>query len=145
MDYLKLLERSWIAEQNSRGEDISRLEYLSREIFDFTTYDSAMDELFAEKACSVCCSITSGKTFDFISDAENYQWFLVMCNMPFFSGRLNWGTSIRGAWWEVCETEIRSCGLVDEIGNQILSLKFSCEEWNKFIEAIVEFSGVSTE
>lgn len=128
MNYIKLMRDGFTAEKQWRDLE-SRLEYLSDEIFNFTTYDSEMAELLASKAIEVCKAITENKTFEYITDKENYKWYLLMCNMPFFAERIELGTSVRGAWWNA------STFLFD--GDEI---KFSVEEWAKFINAIVEFA-----
>lgn len=145
MNYLALLEHSFDVEQQV-GEcpPQSRLAYLSESIFDFTTYDGAMDELFGGKAVEVCAAITDGKTFDYIKDPENYKWFLLMCNMPFFADRLNWGGSIRGAWWDAHpHTEFQSCGLWDGDEQIADPIRFTEEEWKAFIRDIMEFAAES--
>lgn len=95
-------------------DPIGRLEYLSDYIFNFTTYDGEIAELFASKALEVCAAISGRTTFDYIKDAEQYRWYLVMVNMPSFADKLEWGTSVRGAWWgEPPHARIKfdSCGL----------------------------------
>lgn len=144
MDYIKLLEHSFEVEKAIEGcPPETRLAYLSESIFDFTTYDDEKDEFFGRKAVDVCAAINDGKTFDFIKDADNYTWFLVMCNMPFFSQRIEWGTSIRGAWWGARPgkpIELCSCGLW--VGDEQLTdtLNFSSDEWKRFIAAVIEFA-----
>lgn len=137
MDYLKMLEHSYILAALDECPPESRLEFLGEQVFDFTTYDGVMSALFAEKAIEVCDAINNKSTFDYIKDHEKYRWYLLMCNMPFFAGRLNWGTSIRGAWWEAKKLE--SCGLY-EGEDQILSLDFTHEQWVEFAAALVDFA-----
>ena len=146
-DYLALLEHSFEVDRQRRDcAPESRLAYLSNHIFDFTTYDSGMDELFGAKAVEVCAAINDRKTFDYIEDPENHRWYLLMCNMPFFADRLEWGTSIRGAWWSGQpgeQIELDSCGLW--IGEeQCTELKFSDDEWKSFIAAVVKFASADT-
>ena len=136
MDYLELLRHSF-----NKDEADSKLEYLSDNIFDFTTYDSEMSELFCEKALDVCNAIQERKTFEFIENKENYIWFLTMCNMPFFSDKLDWGTSIRGAWWDIYVEKpfvINSFGLWKG-SEQLLELPLNKSEWGNFISAMNEF------
>lgn len=145
MDYKDLLEQSFEVEKTQQGcPPESRLEYLGDSIFNFTTYDGEMSALFARKAVEVCTAINDGTTFDYIrADAENYRWYLLMCNMPFFAERLEWGTSIRGAWWGARpgrQIEFDSCGLWISANQQIDTLKFSTEEWKRFIAAVTEFA-----
>ena len=140
MDYLKLLEHSFEVEKEvMECPPESRLEYLGDHIFDFTTYDGSMSELFAVKAVEVCVAINDMRTFEYINDPENYKWYLLMCNMPFFVDKLEWGTSIMGAWWNY-EIEYRSLGLWE--GDQQLTepMKFNQDEWKLFVAAIVEFA-----
>ena len=136
MDYLKLLEHSYAMAAGDECPPDSRLEFLGEQIFGFTTYDGEMSAMFAGKAIEVCDAINKGATFDFIKDPERYRWFLLMCNMPFFAGRLNWGTSIRGAWWDT--NKLESCGLY-EGEEQLLELHFTREEWAEFAKALVVF------
>jgi len=141
MDYLKFLEHSFEVENEvSECRPNSRLEYLADHIFNFTTYDSEMSELFAGKAVEVCAAITDGKTFEYIEDHENYKWYLLMCNMPFFSEKLEWGSSIRGAWWNQKIT-FQSLGLWkgDEQVTEVMD--FSETEWKLFVDSILEFAG----
>ena len=145
-DYLRMLEEGH-AETDAFGEnrETSRLEFLADYIFDFTTYDSEMSELFATKAVEVCAAISDRKTFEYLSVSDEGRiWYLLMCNMPFFYPRLNWGGSIRGAWWDVpthkTVIEFGTSGLFCK-GEQITkTMKFKLAEWEQFIEAVREFS-----
>jgi hypothetical protein len=143
-EYKALLEHSYVENNRHTCNPVdSRLEYLAENIFDFTTYESGKDELFARKAIEVCKAISEGTTFDYIENDENRNWFLIMCNMPFFSRKIDWGTSIRGAWWSVPyngRIALNSCGLYVE-DMQLGTLYFTTrDEWEKFITAVVEFA-----
>ena len=137
MDYLRFLEQGYAA--TASEEPRSRLEYLSDFIFEFITYDSEAAELFAEKALEVCAAISDSKTLDYISDAEQYRWYLLMVNMPFFAGRLDWGSSIRGAWWDYEVTELASCGLWDDGKQLVEPMQLTHTQWREFIAALRQF------
>ena len=142
-DYRRMLEEG--LNESDLNEPLNRLEYLGDYIFDFKTYDAEMTELFVGKALEVCAAISGSKTFEYINDAENYRWFLLMCNMPFFARRLNWGTSIRGSWWDTSTpnaTEFNTCGLWLD-GEQLTSLRLSTDQWQEFIAALLDF-GIET-
>jgi hypothetical protein len=140
MDYLKLLTESY-GSDHFCVQPASRLEYLSEYIFDFTTYEDEAAELFARKAVEVAEAINNGTTFKYIQRDEDRIWFLLMCNMPFFYPRLEWGTSIRGAWWHHSQHAITSCGLF--VGDeQLEDLSFTREQWREFILAVVEFAAL---
>jgi len=148
MDYSEILEHSYEIENTqslgTEGRNISRLEYLSEFIFDFVTYDPSISELFAKEAVKVCNAINAGNTFDLIQDEDSYRWYLIMVNMPFFADKLEWGGSIRGAWWNTDGTKFRvdSCGLWVH-NDQIDGLTFNHESWRVFIDAIVKFASVA--
>lgn len=143
MDYKSLLENSYLMTQKTFDcWPESRLQFIGDYIFDFTTYDDEMTELFARKALEVCAAISNGTTFKLVKDPEKYQWYLLMCNMPFFAGRLNWGSSIRGAWWDTStpnHTELESLGLWAGEEQLTKPLKFSTDQWREFIDALVAF------
>ena len=81
MNYLELLKHSYEVEKNHPGcPPESPLEYLGDSIFNFTTYDGEMSALFARKAVEVVDAITTGTTFDYIKDAENYRWLANNCD-----------------------------------------------------------------
>lgn len=147
MDYIKLLTDGFNTENGPCIPYASRLDYLGSEIFDITTYDSSMTEKIASKLLETIKAITERTTFEYIKIEENYHWYLLMVNMPFFQGKLNWGCSIRGAWWDLSElwnpngvTTFTSCGLYDG-DQQVTELKFSTdEEWVNFMKAVIEFA-----
>lgn len=149
MNYKELLEYSYHYSseimEGIKPSSKSHLEFLNDAVFDFTTYDSAVSQLFARKAIEVCKALSDRKTFEYIEEKQNYTWFLLMCNMPFFSNKLSWGTSIRGAWWSTGvhsnAIELNSCYLFQD-EKQLLKLQFTLSEWEQFIRAVIEFAQI---
>jgi hypothetical protein len=137
-DIRELLEHSFQMEC-SLNEGATRTEFLASHVFGFTTYDGQADELFVGRALEVCAAISDGTTFSYIEDPDRYWWYLIMVNMPFFADRLNWGASIRGAWWDHEPQTLETCGFWKG-EEQTLSLSFTLEEWLDFIRAMVEFA-----
>ena len=143
MKYLKLLNDGYksINEDLDSDDKETKLEYLGSYIFDFTTYESLVISEMTIKAIEVCNAITNKKTFDYIKDAKNNLWYLIMVNMPFFVDKLSWGCSIRGAWWDIHDFKnggkfkINSCGLFDG-ENQIIEIELNYKQWHEFLEAI---------
>lgn len=145
MDYLQLLEHSFKVhnECHSNCPSASRLDFVGGQIFDFTTYNSEVSAVFAAKAIEVCHAISEGTTFEYIKDESNHYWYLLMCNMPFIASKINWGVSIRGAFWDqpLRETHfvVDSCGLwkgADQLGQ----LRLTREGWQLFVKALEEFT-----
>lgn len=143
MDYVKLLENSYEREKEFQSNGTTeRLEFLAENIFDFTTYESVVSSLMAQKCLEVCKAISEKKTFEYIKSDEGNLWYLIMVNMPFLEGKLEWGTSIRGAWWHLYgdrKFTVESCGLYVEY-EQLLEISFDEDEWPRFIDAMIEFA-----
>ena len=141
LDLRRALEEGYRFQQGVHGDDFGRLEYLSDYIFDFITYDGEMSEMLARHALEVCVAINNENSFEYIRDPERYRRYVVMANMPFFARRLNWGTSIRGAWWDEPIT-LQTCGLWLD-GKQLADpIQFTQDQWRGFIAAMLDFAGV---
>jgi len=124
---------------SAEDKSLTRHGYLSNWIFNFTTYDNQISDLFGRKALEVCVAITNESTFDYIED--NYKWFLIMINMPFFENKLEWGRSIRGAWWDLYDDktfEINSSGLYLN-NEQLETLTLDENQWKDFITGMYIF------
>ena len=96
----KLNELYLEAKENECPPD-NKFQFLGNEIFDFTTYDASVDELFAKRMIEVLDCIVNKTTFEYHKHGENevnYINYLTMVNMKFLKNKLEWGTSIRGAW-----------------------------------------------
>lgn len=131
MDYARALREGHAQMANDR----SRLAYLSDFIFDFTTYDDEKAEVFARHAIEVCEAINNCTTFDYIKDPGNYTWYLIMVNMPFFADKLNWGTSVRGAWWD----GPLNGGINHRTFGLWLGRCYSIADWKEFIAAVIDY------
>ncbi|WP_274644919.1 hypothetical protein [Pseudomonas serbica] len=144
MDYKQLLEHSFNTEKlHGECPSESPLVFLADHIFDFTTYDEGMSKLFASKAVEVCLAITKRTASEYVQDEDNYRWFLLMCNMPFFAKRIEWGTSLRGAWWNPDRSmmmELTSCGFWIGDEQKHKPLRFNTEQWRGFMLAVGEFA-----
>lgn len=142
MKYTDMLEHSYrTATSEKCCAPGSKLEFLGEHIFEFVTYESEHIKTFTSAALMTCNAISQCKTFDFITHDNNHMWYLLMVNMPFFSGKIEWGTSIRGAWWNITPCRpitLESCGLYDG-DSQILKMEFNEGEWDEFVYSMVEF------
>ena len=98
--YTELLDKEYLESQEHECPPNNRLEWIGNYVFDFTTYHGEMDEFFAKKMLEVIECILNNTTFDYQKDGANYINYLTMVNMPFLKGMLDWGTSIRGAWFD---------------------------------------------
>ena len=136
----EILGHSYATTLHHREGDLTRLEFLSDYIFNLTTYDGEVSELFARKMVEVVEAITLRKTFDYIKTPENYQWYLVCVNFPFFQDRIEWGSSVRGAWWVYDAQKLDTCGVW--CGDaQVLVLDFPAQaDWVAFVQAVVAFA-----
>ncbi len=151
MNYLLVLnERYEEIKEIKEEQELDRYEFLAEYIFGFTTYDSEKSELFGRKALEFCQVIANRTNFEYIEESdENYTWYLIMANSELFSRYLNWGTSIRGAWWDFHRYQGMNFYIPLEIGDLEPSLHFdgdngnssnlSQEQWINFINAMTTF------
>lgn len=139
MNYSKLLLDSYDEQQSTECPPNSRVEFLASALFGFTTYDGAMDDFLGQKALEVFRAICTQTTSEYIKEQEQYRWYITMCNMPFFKERIDWGTSIRGAWWDLRQPPIKDCWMFLD-GKQLESLSFKDDEWSIFSKAVLDFS-----
>ncbi len=142
MDYFKLLETSLAAGREHDWNRFGKHNLVADGIFDLTLYDSGMSKIFSDKIIEVCDAITNRNTFDYIKNKDNYKWYLTIVNMPFFSDKLTWGSSIRGAWWDIYgddKFKIDCCCFYDGELNQILGIEFNKDEWYEFLDCLISF------
>lgn len=93
-------KRKFIMEtQECHAEGISALEIVAQ-IFGITTYDSDMECHFARIILPVMLAVARGKPYDYHEQSEqHYIDYLMVCNFTAIEPLLEWGTSIRGAWF----------------------------------------------
>lgn len=116
-----------------------KMEYIGGCVFDFTTYDGGLDIVLGNRMMEVIECIINRKTFDYQNlGQDKYENYIAMCNMPFLNGKLEWGTSIRGAWLDECghysEPEPREY----EIG--ITNLRIPKKDIVEFCKDLIEWS-----
>ncbi len=97
-DYLQSFEG------NKSKEDYKFI-FLSSYIFDVITYDEELDLEFGKKIYEVMKSIQDRTTFDYIEEQNDYKNYILVCNLLNKYELIDWGTSIRGAWFSKSEIE----------------------------------------
>lgn len=110
----------------------SKLEYLGNIVFDFTTYSSNLDKYFAVKMLTVLEHIVNRTTFDYIKDINNHIEYITMCNSPFLTDKLEWGTSIRGAWLDGARPYKIDCGRIMIKEGELEEFVKDVIEWSKY-------------
>lgn len=139
MNYLNLLNNSYLGWKNNEIYT-NKYEFLCSEIFDITTYSSTLDKIFTKQMLEVCLAISNRTTFDYIDGNEDKNYiFITMCNLPFLMSKINWGSSIRGAFWDSKGLMIPSFCIWADEKQQFKELSFTLEEWKLFIIAMDEF------
>lgn len=127
--FLKILDENY-KEQSEMGIELdSKMEYLGSVIFDFTTYDGEINILFAERMVPVLKCILDRTTFEYQKNKEQYINYLTMVNMPFLTDKLDWGGSIRGAWFDNWKEYEIDCGRI----------KIEKQEFTQFITDLIEW------
>lgn len=141
--WLRIISESHSYEDLLLGDSRSRLDFLAGAVFGIYAYDSEKDEEFAARAVEVSRAISGRTTFDYIKDENQYRWFLALCHFPFFSNRIEWGTSLRGAWWDSHQgITFQSCSLFDGEFQMADEIYFDEDEWLSFISAVCDYAEV---
>lgn len=71
-------------------------------VFGLITYDGGADYVFSEAIVQVLEVIRDKETFEFLEENNTkYLTYLLVVNHPMIRPVLNWGTSIRGAWFDL--------------------------------------------
>lgn len=87
-------------------------------IFDLTTYDDELDELFVKVIVGASKVILTRQSYGFIKDESMYVAYILVCNLFEHKKWINWGTSIRGAWFEDradSEYIFYGCGYLEDV------------------------------
>ncbi len=71
------------------------------DIFDITTYDYDLSMKFGKDIIEVMEVINNRKNFEYMKeDEENYKKFILVANLLDKYNWIEWGTSIRGCWFD---------------------------------------------
>lgn len=134
----ELLEATY-KEELDINNDLSKLEFVGEWVFDFTTYENEFIRKLTTQAILVANNITNCTTFKLYN--EDPETYLTMVNMPFFKYRVEWGVSIRGAWWEKRNTAdvFFSSRLFSNQQGEQVDLEVIGNEIKDFIDAINNF------
>ena len=128
MKYYKALEKLYKERANINDDNLSKRAFLSNYIFDYTTYDENMDIILAERTLEVIKHISNKTTFDYIMVENNYLNYITIINMKFMNDKLDWGTSIRGAWFD------------HDYSGEIWGIKIKDGELGQFMKELLEWS-----
>lgn len=86
-------------EEIQEGNNI--YEWAASYIFGLSTYDGELDEHFVKIIIDVCKTIDSRNTFKMIEQSDVYYIaYIIVCQLLKHKNWIDWGTSIRGAWFD---------------------------------------------
>ena len=109
----------------------SKHDYLMTQIFEIYTYDSGdISKVICDNMLSICDVILKRENFEYIQDIEKYFQFILLINMPFFLNTTEFGTSIRGSWFNECKDYVFS-GRINVKGSEIKEFIKQLIEWYK--------------
>lgn len=136
---------TWLEEQLAVNNDQLDMDWTPGEmianVFHITTYDSAADRLFAEQITEVLEVIANRTTFDYqAKSTEQYFRFLMVVNFRAIYPLLEWGTSIRGCWFNLGFGRVfdPADGLTKFDGKRYPTV-ISQEEMGEFVKAVRMF------
>lgn len=78
-----------------------KYEWAASSVFELTTYDTSLDERFVKDILEVCKVILEKRNYEYIKNEANYIKYIAVCQILDRFNWINWGVSIRGAWFEI--------------------------------------------
>lgn len=124
MDYLELIEE----EYPKNLWYYNKYDFLN-ELFSFAVYDSDIEKQMVKDMVEVLRAILNGETYEYIKSPSGYKKYIHMVNTPFLLDKLDWGTSIRGAWLDNGK----------EYYIELLDIEIEEGELTKLIKALIEW------
>ena len=124
MDYLELIKK----EYSTSFYDYNKYDFLN-ELFSFAVYDSDIEKQMVKDMVEVLRAILNGETYEYVKNPRRHKKYIHMVNTPFLYHKLDWGTSVRGAWLDNgYEYYIR-----------LLDIDIEKGELTKLIKALIEW------
>jgi hypothetical protein len=77
-----------------------KMEFVGLAIFEYNTYENEVCKLLATRTITVIEHILNQTIRDYLIDPTNNEVYLTVVNMVFLSDKLDWGISIRSAWFD---------------------------------------------
>ena len=140
MKYINLLKDGF-KQHFVQNTTESKARFLVENIFELAVEDDELSAFYCSIIIDVCKALLNRTTYDYIKDEQNYKYYILVLNLPFFKDIIEWGVSIRGAWFTagIEPYVLTSCGLFRG-EEQICQLEFLedvdiCE----FIQDIIDF------
>lgn len=82
-------------------EEPTKAMWLVDEYFNLTTYDDDISQEWGDAIIEILGVINDDNNFDYINSSdENYKKYLMVVNLLEQEQLIDWGTSIRGAWFD---------------------------------------------
>lgn len=117
----------------------SKYEWVATEMFGLTTYDSDLDERFVKDIIEVCKVILEKRNFEYIEESEsNYIKYILVCQLLDSFRWLNWGTSIRGAWFDDYHPNCKVKDIYDGNGWSSKVIPFTVDNLKDLIKFLEE-------
>lgn len=117
-------------------DDLTKETFIASNLLGLDTYDPVLDEIFTKDILEVFKVIKNRENFEYIKDEANYLKFITVVNLVGV-GLLDWGCSIRGAWFGECYD---SCNFTlshyfnyKDVGVVVL------DNASMFVDALIEF------
>jgi hypothetical protein len=115
----------------------TKYHWAASEIFDLTTYDDELDELFVKKIIEVLKVIVKRRNFEYIKDENNYITYILVCQLLEKFNWIEWGTSIRGAWIETYHPNCKTHPVLQDNFDEYGVEEIPCSKEN--LIALIEF------
>lgn len=134
MNAIDIYKAHYEEERSRRDDEYTKYEWAACYIFDLYTYDTALDEKFVKSIIEVSKAIIDMETYNYIENRDNYLKHILVCQLLYHFNWINWGTSIRGPWFE---SDSRK-DILEESSWSLLNEKTG--EWDRYKLDAVPFS-----
>lgn len=133
--WLAAIEENYKSYVELTNNQDSRKEHTAS-MFQLTTYDSGISELFGEWIMEVLTAIVAGDTRSFMDEGERYIKFLTVINFKHMEEILEWSVSVRNARIGHTMKFEPFWGFHEPSKNPIITTRAG---FNVFFEALTEF------
>lgn len=107
-------EKEFESDFSEYNESEKRAMFLSEYIVGITTYDGNLSLKFGKMIIETLEQIKNKTTYEYIENELNYEKYILSCN--FIERWLDWGTSIRGAWFNTYDGKIETDEYLGNVG-----------------------------
>jgi hypothetical protein len=112
------------------------------QLFGLTTYDTGIDRILGRKIIDALLMIAEKRVYDIIdTNYEAYLDLITVINFKKIEDMLNWGTSIRGCWFDFSDGAFEPIDNLTRFTDETYPVIKTAEEMHAFLKGADLFLG----